>query len=442
MAPAWIRWIRKWSPRLAAILEEAQHRNAYYLMLSSAGAAAAGVLFWWLLTAVAGVSAEGVGVGYAIVSMGATVGVTAKGGFDAALVRTVPDASSQEGRRLLWFAVAVASGLCIVLALVLGVASSFTGALPDFGPTGWTLVAAIGAFMVTTWLQDAYFLGEGDAKYTFHRKAILSGARILLPLPVILVALPQPVASSWGLALGVSALAAALFTRKLPDREGERIPRMVFLRRAGRNVTGSAAQFLPGLLLVPMILVINGPDAAGYFGIAWTAANLLFLVSSAITRSALAEMSGHEETSREAEAIRKGTLQHVWIVAPAALVGILLAPHLLGIFGADYAERAATAFRILCASSAFVSPAYLYLAVLRARDDPGPLIVFPAAMVLALFLLAPPFNAEFGFSGVAIAWLIANVPFGLYAGWKLKQHAMEVIPHPTAPPVAADSHLE
>lgn len=443
MAPAWVGWIRRWSPRLADILEQAQHRNAYYLMLSQAAAAAAGLLFWWLLTAVADVGADRVGVGYAIVSMGATVGVLAKGGFDAALVRTVPEASSAEGRRLLWFASLLASAIAIAAAVGLGLASPLTGFLPDFGLAGWALVAAIGALMVTTWLQDAYFMGEGDAKHSFHRNAVLSGARMVLPLPVIALALPQPVALSWGLALGVSALAAGVAAVRMPAREGRsRIPRGAFLRRSLRNVTGGAAQFLPGLLLVPMILVINGPEAAGFFGIAWTAANLLFLVSSAIGRSALAEMAGEDPPQEEAEAIRKGTLQHLWIVAPAAAIGILFAPTWMGIFGADYAARASTAFRILCASVAFVAPFYLYLAVLRARDDPGPLIVFPLLMILALFLLAPPMNARWGFSGVAVAWFVANVPFGLYAAGKLSQHAEEVIPDLPTPSLLADSHME
>jgi O-antigen/teichoic acid export membrane protein len=442
VAPSWVAWIRRWSPRLADILEKAQHRNAYYLMASQAAAAAAGLLFWWLLTAVGQVPADQVGVGYAIVSMGATVGVIAKGGFDAALVRTVPEASADHGRRLLWLAVGLASAIAIGLALALGLAATVTSALPGFTALGWTLVAAIGALMVTTWLQDAYFMGEGDAKHTFHRNAVLSGARMLLPLPVVALALPQPVATSWGLALGVSAVTAAIATYRLPSRQGEIVPEGTFLRRAVRNITGGAAQFLPGLLLVPMILVINGPDAAGYFGIAWTAANLLFLVSSAIARSALAEMAGDRPEREEAEAIRKGTLQHLWIVAPAAIVGILSAPYLLAIFGPAYADRAATTFRILCASSAFVSPFYLYLAVLRARDDPGPLIVFPAAMIAVLFVIAPPFNARFGFSGVAVAWFLANVPFGLYAALKLKQHAREVIQPAGPAPVRPDSHLE
>jgi O-antigen/teichoic acid export membrane protein len=442
VAPAWVAWIRRWSPRLADVLEKAQHRNAWYLMLSQASAAAAGLLFWWLLTAVADVGPDRVGVGYAIVSMGATVGVLAKGGFDAALVRTVPEASTEDGRRLLWFAALVASSIAIALAVGLGLASPFTGALPDFGATGWALVAAIGALMVTTWLQDAYFMGEGDAKYSFHRNAVLSGARVAFPLLIVTLALPQPVALSWGLALAVSALAAGVATYRFPSRPGPRVPRSRFLRRALRNVTGGAAQFLPGLLLVPVILVINGPDAAGYFGIAWTAANLLFLVSSAIGRSALGEMAGEHPEQEEAEAIRKGTLQHLWIVAPAAVIGIAFAPLWMGIFGAGYADRAATSFRILCASSAFVSPFYLYLAVLRARDDPRPLVVFPALMIVALFLLAPPFNARWGFSGVAVAWFLANVPFGVYAAVKLREHAGEVMPDLPTPSVLADSHME
>ena len=109
---------------------------------------------------------------------------------------------------------------------------------------------------------------------------------------------------------------------------------------------------------------------------------------------------------------------------------------------------------LLAASAFVVAPAYLYLGVLRARERPVALLAFPTAMILTLAGLAPWFAARMGLEGVAVAWLVANAPFGLYAAMKLRALArhpapapardpldQEVTPHP-APTVGGAPHLE
>lgn len=441
MTPRFKEVLEDLRSRLEEHLSQAQHRNAYYLMASNVIGAAAGLAFWFLLAAVAGIEPGQIGVGHAAISIGTTIAVVAKGGLDTALVRTVPDASRDGGVRLLWFGVLVGAGLALLLWLGLAGASRFTGLLPDIGSIGWLLVGAIALLLVTTWLQDAYFLAERDAKFSMQRNLVFSAARLALPIPIVLLAVPQPIALTWGLALLASALAAGFFTSAIPDRTGRHVPKMELVKTSLRNVTGSAAEFLPGLMLVPLVLHVEGPEAAGYFSIAWTAASLLFVTSAAVGRSAMAEMV-RMDAAEQVDAIRKGVLQHLWLIAPAALVGIALAPQLLSIFGAVYAQQSATTFAVLCASILFVGPSYLYLAVLRALDRTVPLILFPAAMIVALIALLPLLGARFGLAGYALGWLAANVPFGIYGAIRLSQHGPEVSSGDAPAPVAGDPHAE
>lgn len=415
MAPRW--------SRLPGLLR-AQHRNTLILMLNQVTGAATGFLFWFLLARVVDLPAAELGIGYAAVALGTTVGVLAKGGLDTALVRTVPMASDEEAARLLRFSTLLGGAVAVLLAATLAVASRHGGALPDMHGWAWAMVALIGALMVVTWLQDAYFLADGRVRLSFHRNLVLSGARLTLPVPVVLLAAPAPVPLTWMLALAASAGAAFLLARRRTPRPGRQVPRREFLRSAARNVTGAAAEFLPGLLLAPMVLALSGPEPAAYFGIAWTGASLLFLASAAIGRSAMAEMV-KGDLSASGPAIRRGGLQALVLLGPGALVAVALAPFLLGLFGADYAHHGTTAFQILCVSTLFVAPAYLYLAYLRARERPLPLILFPAAMMVALFALAPPLQLRFGLGGVALAWTLANVPFGLWGAWRLHQATKE-----------------
>lgn len=414
--------------RLVAHLAEPQHRNAYYLMLNTGTGAAVGLVFWFLLARFAGLAASQIGVGYATVALGTMVAVLAKGGLDTALVRTVPGASRQEAARLLRFSTLVGVSIAVLLVIVFALASELSAAIPDATLLGWTLVGAIGTLLVITWLQDAYFLADGDARHSFERNLVFSAARLLLPLPVVALALPSPVALTWALALAASAAAAVAFARGLEPRRGREVPRREFLHSALRNVSGSAAEFLPGLLLAPLVLALDGPASAAYFGIAWTAASLLFLACAAISRSALAEMV-RNGSAAEGAAIRRGARQLALLVAPATAVGAVLAPQILSVFGPLYASQGAPVMTILCASALFVAPAYFYLALLRAHERPLPLTIFPAAMVAALAVLAPLMETRFGLAGVAIAWLAANAPFGAYAAWKLRLAAREVTPH-------------
>lgn len=425
--------------RLVARLGTPQHRTTLYLMLNNVTGAAAGFLFWLLLARVAGLSPSEVGVGYAVVALGTTIGLVSKGGLDTALIRKVPGASHRDGVRLLGFGILVGGTVAVALSLALATFALPGGLLPELRALGWALVALIAVLLVVTWLQDAHFLAEGDARATFGRNLVFSAARLLLPVPVVLLALPLPVPLTWMIALLASAMVALVLSRRHPDRQGRRVPRREFLQSATRNITGSAAEFLPGLLLVPLVLAVGGAESAGHFGIAWTAASLLFLASAAVGRSALSEMVRNGPGSWPAT-VRRGALQSAVVLVPAAVAGALLAPWVMALFGSSYTTAAAPAFAILCISTLFVAPAYLYLAVLRAQEKPLVLVVFPAAMVAALLVLAPAMQAQYGLVGVAAAWLLSNVPFGLWATQRLWKASRGVIDH--VPPVGGAAHLE
>ena len=88
---------------------------------------------------------------------------------------------------------------------------------------------------------------------------------------------------------------------------------------------------------------------------------------------------------------------------------------------------------LLCASVAFVEPASLYLAMLRARERVGPLVGLPLATIVILLALAPVLELRYGLAGVAAAWVLANAPFGSLATWRLVQESKEVSPAGAAP---------
>ncbi len=410
-----------------AALSEPQNREALFLMVNTLALAGGGFLFWLVLTRLLGVPADAVGEGYAIVSLGTAVGVLAKGGFDTAILCHAPRADRDSAVRLLRWSMLLGTGIALALTGLLAAAAGLGLPLPTLSLPGWGLVAAIGAFLMVTWMQDAYFVSDREARLALTRNMAFSIVRLGAPVALLLLAAPFLVASAWSVALAFSALLGVALAKSLPDRDGETVAKGPFLKTTLRNISSSAAEFLPGLLLTPIVLAIEGAEAAAYFGIAWTVAHLLFQISSAISRSTLVEFTENPH-QRHPQAIRRGILQHVIVVLPAAGIGALLAPYVMGIFGAAYATVGGPPFIILAASTLVVAPWYLYLAVLRAREVVLPLVLFPAATVTALFLLVPLLAAPLGLPGVSLAWAIANAPFGAWASWKLYQESKEVNP--------------
>jgi O-antigen/teichoic acid export membrane protein len=419
--------------RIARHLGEPQHRTAYLLMGNTLLAAAAGLVFWLVLTRWLQLPSDVVGVGYTTVAVGTTIGVLAKGGLDTALVRTVPSASGPSAARLLLLAAgigAVTAALVAVALLLAGNAATAGAALTPLSGWAWAGAAAIGLLLVVTWLQDAWFLAEGSVQTNLLRTLAASVVRIGLPFALVAWAAPTPVATAWGAALLASALVGLVLVRRRPLRDGRDVQSGEFLGSAARNMAGSAAEFLPGLLLAPIVLATDGPAAAAYFGMAWTVASMLFLAAGAVGRSALAEMA--RPGAATGPALRRGHVQTFAVVGPGALGGILLAPWVLGVFGADYAREGALAFQVLCASVLVVAPASLYLAVLRIRERTLPLVALPLMTIAFLLLLTPPMEARLGLPGVALAWTLANAPFGV---WAIARLAVETRSRPLLPPL-------
>jgi O-antigen/teichoic acid export membrane protein len=422
-------------------LAEAQHRSAYYLTLNNLLGAATGFLFWLLLARVGGLSPSLVGIGYTTVALGTVLGVVGKGGLDTALLQKVPGASTAEARRLLRFGVLLGSGVVVVLTALLATVARAAGWLPELTPVAYALVAVIAVLLVLSWLQDAYFLALGQARLSFRRNLALSVCRLALPIPIIALALTNPVPLTWALALAVSALVGLASARHIIQRAGRQVPRRELVRSALRNVSGGAAEFLPGLLLVPLVLALDGAEAAAFFGIAWTTASLAFQTSGAIGRSALAQMIQRGPVGRPS-AIRKGVLEHLLVVAPLAAGMALFAPRFLAVFGPAYAARASESLAILSVSTLAIAPISLYLAVLRTQEDSRALLLFPAAMVVSLAVWAPLLGSRFGPNGVALAWAVSNAPFGIYATWRLRHAIQEVTPLANPAALAGRADLE
>ncbi|MEA3190149.1 MAG: hypothetical protein QOD77_731 [Thermoplasmata archaeon] len=425
-------------PRLRQAWAQAQHRDAAYLMLNTVATAAAGLVFWLVATRVLQLPAREVGVGSAVIALGTLVAVLAKGGLDTALLRYLPS-TGREGN-LFGFALGLGGAFLLAVWGVLALWGTSAGAWPELGRTEWLLVALIGMLLLYAWLQDAVLLSGGRAGQAAARNLGGAVVRIVAAVALALV-LPLVIPLAWAIGVLCAVVVGNRIQRRIEHAGGTPVSRRTFVASAVRNMAGTAAEFLPGLLLTPILLAVQGPEAAAHFAMAWTLASMLLLACSAIARSALRQLVAREP---DPATLRRALRQQAWIVLPGAAGLALLAPWLLGVFGPGYAD-AAPALVVLAASALLAAPASLALSVLRAREHTAPMVLLPTLTLAMLLVLAPTLAGSSGTTGAAFAWLLANVPFAAYATWRLHQETREARPQevmPDAAPVGRGADAE
>ncbi len=420
-----------------------QDRNAVFLLLNTGLGAALGLLFWMLAARLVGPDPAVVGVAYVIIAVGTLAAVVGKGGLDTALLVHIPGAGRIHRRALMRLAVGVGTLTAVAIVGAFALAASGSGSQGGLGAVSWFLAAAIAALLVITWLQDAWFLADGRTRFGFQRNVVANIARIVMLLVFVAIALPFAIALAWAAALVAAAMAGLAFGRRTPatQGEGEPVPTQRFLRTAFQNLSGSTAEFVPGLLLAPLVFGLAGAADAAYFAMAWAGASLLFLACAAIARATLASMAGRPQ-AHLAPAVRRGVLQLACVVLPAVGVGLVLAPWALSILGTAYVEGSTAALRILVLSSLFVAPTYLYLSVLRAQARVLPLWLVPVALCIALLIMTPPLILGLGLAGVGLAWTLAHVPLACYSAWKLREEGWGVNALGPAAPFRGHPHAE
>jgi O-antigen/teichoic acid export membrane protein len=403
-----------------------QHKTTLLLLTNHAVNAVAGFGFWLVFIRVTQLDATAIGIGFTVVAVGTAIGLVARGGLATALMRHVPKTHGAAGNQL--YALATIVG-CILALVATPLAWLALGARMAHSmlPADWMMAGGLAVLLIVAWMQDAYLLARGRVGSTVVRNAAFSAMKLALPLAFVLWPLRGAVAYSWLGSLLVAAVCGQWLIRRIRIERGSPSDVGGFRRSAWRNTLSNASEFLPGLVLTPIVLAREGAAAAAYFGMAWTVASLLFLAITAIGRSSLTQMVRGDHP---AVATRKAVVQAVILILPAAALGTVMARIALLVFGADYAAAATNTLQILLASVVFVIPSALYLDVLRARELTRPLNLLPVGLLLGLFVLAPLLVARMGIEGVAWAWLIVNAPFGLWSMGRIAQIVKEN-PHET-----------
>jgi O-antigen/teichoic acid export membrane protein len=259
------------------------------------------------------------------------------------------------------------------------------------GPGGSTVgFALLFVVAVPVWsvfvMQDAALIGLRAAGAVPVENAVFSLLKIVLLVP--LAAFPQlGMLGAWMLAASVVIIPLNLYIgrRLVPRHAGEqpRVQGWWELRRyLGSDYTGGLLEtgfvaVLPILVTAKLGLVDNA-----YFYTSWIVVTGLELVLFSIGSSLTAEGAhDHAGTTRFHAATVRLTAA---FIVPVVVVGVLIAPWLLAIYGPDYVDHGTTLFRLLLLAMPLRAVVALRLSVLRVERRGAAIVRYQGANAVLL----------------------------------------------------------
>lgn len=380
-------------------------RNAVYLMMSTVILSVLGFVFWIFVAHL--YSPAQIGSASALISVMSLVSYVSYIGLNSSLVRFLAKSKNPSGDiNASIIAVGIVAALASTAVLVFG-KSLFTDNLAFFHDhsLGRVLFVVMTVISTLNTLTDSVFISKRRAK--FHTIAYGVFGTVRLIVPIILVAIgAMGIFLAFSIAAGVSLLLSLFFMWRGCDYHPFTEPNWRFIldsrRYTTHNYVANLLTSLPGQLMPTFILINLGATQTGFFSMAWTMANLLYVIPSAITNSLMAESSHdpREQSRNLAHAIRIMAISLV----PAVLGSILIAPYLLDLFGLQYSHHSTEPFQILAFVTFFLAANSIGTTIMNLENRSGSVVIVQLVIVVATFAFADELVSH-GTAGVALAFL-------------------------------------
>ncbi len=402
------------SRRVLSFLRTPLYRNGYALVLSSLSTSGLGMVYWILAAHL--YPAEVVGFNSALISAMMFLSAVAQLNLNNGLIRFVRNAG-RSARRFAFIAYAISIAMSGVVCLVFLVGLKFWAPAMSVISASPLLVAWF-VVATATWcifaLQDGLLTGIRFATWVPVENTIYSLVKIAL-LVIFAFFIPQlGIFSAW--TLGVVALiipTTFLIFRFLLPRQADTAQDEKSSFTSTQVVKFVAADYLGGVswmactYLMPVIVTnLVGSAANAYFYLAWTIANTLYLITTNIGSSLVAETA--TDPDRIWSHLHRVFLQIVSLVIPMALILTLGAPYILKIFGNRYSIEGALLLRLLVLSAIPNMITTLFVSVARAQQRKVAMLTTMVSLSVTILVLSYLLMPRLGILGVGIAWLVGQ----------------------------------
>lgn len=346
-------------------------------------------------------------------------------GLRSGLVRYLPLSGRATGRTIAW-----GYGLAAVSAGLTGI--GFLVGLDIWAPdldelTSTVLTFSFFALATACWalfnLQDAVLVSLRKAPWVPIENGIFGLLKIALLFPF--ADWSPGLGIFWAWTLPVFPIVVAinvLVGRHMrtrgsagvdggPERDGPPLREMLSFSLA--DWLSSIARLAAFVAIPLMVLASEGKVMAGYFNVAWIITFTVFTLSINAAHALLAENS-HEQHQEQRNTVQAGLLS-LGLTLPIAVVGVVGAPLLLLVYGADFSDNASSVLRILLIAAIPNVVHQIYVGRLRSQGRMAAVITLETVLSITVIGLSWVLLSRYGLVGVGLAWLIGLSILASYA---------------------------
>ena len=327
-------------------------RNAVSMFVSGTGSAMLGLIFWGVASHL--VPPSVIGKTAAMIAAMMLITSLAQLSFGSTFERFIPVAGDQTRAFILR-----AYRLCSIVALVLASAYVSTGFARQFLPSAfaWRAMFVVSVVLWTIFaLQDSVLIGLRATRWVPVENILYSAAKLALLPIIVAISVRGGIFIAWMIPVLFANIIVNwyLFRRFIPEHEAtnnssERLPQLreLFQMLAAQYATLLVSVLSNSLVTLVVIWRLGTVANAHYYLPATIAAGAPLLVWS-IYRSFLVEVSA------EPEAIQHHARVALWssmaLIAPIVVIGYIIAPWIMELFGSTYADHGTALLRILLLS--------------------------------------------------------------------------------------------
>ena len=403
---------------LRAQLRDPLSLNVYALTVNTVVSSVLGIGYWVLAARL--YAPRELGAGAAAVATMTFLSSLSQLNLNGALARFLPAAGGAAAGRLIGSAyLASCAAALLIGSAFLFLAPAVSGRSSPLSPglpMAVVFVLSVAAWSVFT-LQDSVLTALRGAVWVPVENAAFGVAKIAL-LVLLASAVPgHGIFASWTVPvmLSLAPVNLIVFRRLLPRLRARlataTLPaRSVVLKFITLDYIGYLFLQVHTNALPVLVTAALGAEANAVFYVGWLLGSSVELVAYHFGTSLTVESAADE--SRLARYGRQVLGRGLAVFVPGALLLYLCAPLLLALFGTRYADASGAVLRLFALAVVPKFVVTVYVAISRVQRKVGRIVLVQsatAAVVLSLALLTMP---AWGVTGVAAAYLTAQLAVG------------------------------
>lgn len=382
-------------------------RNAVLLMASTAIMSVLGFLFWIFVAHL--YSPAMIGEASALISITTLISNVSLLGLNAGLIRFLPKSKNQS-RDINAALITVGLVTIIAATVYLIVSTLFNVPISLLAePMHKIAFVVLMSTVSLNSLTDAVFIANRRAEFHTIGYATFGVVKLILPLFLIPYG-SLGIFMAYMFAVIASLVLSLFFMRRYTDYQVAAKPNWNLLKKTRRyatnNYIGVILSGLPSQLMPLFIIKELGTAQVAYFAMAWTMANLLYVIPSAAAQSLLAESS--HDTSQKGKHAKHTIKLLSAVLIPGVLLTVIIAPYILKIFGEQYSSGSTTIFQLLAFSTFFVAINAVGNSILNIERRTSGIVIAQAGGLVATFV-SVVLLIRYGLVGVGAAMLIGLI---------------------------------